>query len=976
MTGTPWGREAELSVLAGGLAAAASGAGRLLVVEGPAGIGKTTLLDAAAARAADHGMTVLRARGNPLEQDFAFGIARQVFAPVRATDGWAAICRGPAEPADRVLTADPPVTGHDVEAMYAAAHGLFWLTAHHAGRTPAVLCVDDVHWADAPSLRWLVGLARRIDELPIVAILAASTGEPAADPRILGELTATATPVRPRPLDPASAARLIGSALPGATPGFARACHAATGGNPFLLSVLLSEVRANGATPDDDGVTALGTGPDRVHRWVEQHLRRFPGGAVDLARALAVLGPAATLRHAAALAGLPVDRAAVLTDAMRASGLLSADAAPVLAHPIVATALYDGMGPGLRGVLHSRAARLLAATNAGDPERAALHLLHAEPVGDDFAIGLLRAAARHATSRGAPEVAVTFLRRALNEPPAERHTETAIRLDLALALAAGRQAGANELARRLVAGIDAPADRADAALRCGRALALTGDQPAAIDLYRLVLDRPAGVPPDTLARIEAEWAANAWTDSRTRPAAGALARARLATRSPAAPARPAAETPAARAAAETPATFAARPAAEISPAARAWQVDGPPELWRVAAVAEATFAGWPPGECLALLAPLLDTGALAAETDSLLPTAAAVMLTAGGHLDRALALADGMIADGRARGWPSTVAHGGFLRALALLPAGAVSEAATEARAALDFKIATGTTPAAAMLWALTPLIEALVEADRAAGAETVIASAGLGEPPAHALTAPMFLQSRARLRMAQGRPGPALDDLLDAAARWAELDISHPVLVCWPAGAVRAYLAMNRPDRARRTAETYLESALRTGAPEAIGAALRASALVSAGADRIALLERAVQATGDGPGRLQYAYALHDLGGALRRANRRGEAREPLRAALEIADAGGAARLAGRALAELRAAGARPRRTARHGMDALTDAERAVVGLATRGLTNRQISEQLTLSRRTVETHLAHAYQKLEIHSRAELAGVTASPR
>ena len=108
-----------------------------------------------------------------------------------------------------------------------------------------------------------------------------------------------------------------------------------------------------------------------------------------------------------------------------------------------------------------------------------------------------------------------------------------------------------------------------------------------------------------------------------------------------------------------------------------------------------------------------------------------------------------------------------------------------------------------------------------------------------------------------------------------------------------------------------------------------------------------------------------------LRRANRRAEARGPLRAALDLADAGGAARLARLALAELHAAGARPRRAALRGLDALTTAERQIAGLAAQGFTNRQIAERLALSRRTVETHLAHAYQKLDIRSRADLAGL-----
>jgi DNA-binding NarL/FixJ family response regulator len=126
---------------------------------------------------------------------------------------------------------------------------------------------------------------------------------------------------------------------------------------------------------------------------------------------------------------------------------------------------------------------------------------------------------------------------------------------------------------------------------------------------------------------------------------------------------------------------------------------------------------------------------------------------------------------------------------------------------------------------------------------------------------------------------------------------------------------------------------------------------------------------TADAPAQLQHAYALYDLGCALRRANHRTEARGPLRAALDLANTGGATRLASRSLTELHAAGARPRRTALRGPSALTTAEQQVARLAADGSTNRQIAQRLTLSRRTVETHLAHAYQKLDIRSRVELA-------
>jgi DNA-binding CsgD family transcriptional regulator len=933
VTGPLRGRDAELVELAGGLAAAAAGAGRLVVVEGPAGIGKTTLLRAATALARERGMAVLRARGNPLERDYSFGVARQAFAPLRAGPHWPEVCRGPAALADRVLSTALPEPASNTDAMYAATHGLYWLAVNQAERSPTVLFVDDAHWTDPPSLRWLVGLARSVEELPLTLVVAVRAGAPAADAGLVAELVACAAgpAVRLGPLDAGPAADLVRAALPAADPAFARACHAAAGGNPFLLTALLAHLRAERVPPDEGSVAALGTiGPSQVGRWVEQQLRRLPDGATALARALAVLGPAATLRHAAALAGVDAAAAAVLTDAMRATGILDASQGPgarasgralAMAHPIVATALYEGIGPGERGLWHARAARLLA---DGDPERAAPHLLRAHPTGDGSTVDLLREAAARANARGAPETAVTYLRRALAEPP-DAAADPLVRLDLALALAAVRGPGAAELARDVVARIDAPAARAEAALRCARALALAGDSEVAVALHRLVLDRPAGVPASTLARVAAELAAAAWTDSRTKHLAHAT----------------------------------------ISAA----RTDPPPlPLWRVNAALEATFAGQPAPECLALLAPALDGGILAGETDSLLPTVAGIVLVATGDLGRARDASEAVVTDAAARGWLSTVAHGRFMRAWALLPAGAVGDAAADARAALDFKLSSAT-PVAGVLWALAPLVDALVEADRPDAAEAAIRSAGVDVPPEHTLISAMFLQSRARLRLAQERPADAGTDLDEAAARFAELDISHPAIATWRADAVGVLLALDRRADATRLAREHLVLAERAGVPGALCAALRAGALLAPPGRRVELLERAVRVTADAPARLQHAYALYDLGCALRRANRRTEAREPLRGALDLADAGGAARLAARALIELHAAGARPRRTALRGPTALTTAERQVASLAANGYTNRQIAQRLTLSRRTIETHLAHAYRKLDIRSRAELA-------
>ena len=145
---------------------------------------------------------------------------------------------------------------------------------------------------------------------------------------------------------------------------------------------------------------------------------------------------------------------------------------------------------------------------------------------------------------------------------------------------------------------------------------------------------------------------------------------------------------------------------------------------------------------------------------------------------------------------------------------------------------------------------------------------------------------------------------------------------------------------------------------------------------ERVPLLERAVDLLAASPARLEHARALVDLGAALRRANRRADARAPLRRALELADRGGMRLLARRARDELHAAGARPRRRARRAPTRSPPPNTAWPRSPRDGRSNREIAEQLYITQRTVETHLTHAFQKLDITTRAELgARLEAAP-
>ena len=239
----------------------------------------------------------------------------------------------------------------------------------------------------------------------------------------------------------------------------------------------------------------------------------------------------------------------------------------------------------------------------------------------------------------------------------------------------------------------------------------------------------------------------------------------------------------------------------------------------------------------------------------------------------------------------------------------------------------------------------------------------------------PLLLQARARLRLAQLRPGCPRGRLrAGEQARGAE--ISSPVLADWRLAAVTALVTLGDRQTARALALEHLALAEAVGTASTYGAGLRAlAACLDVPAERVAQLERAVEVLASSPARLEHTRALVDLGAALRRSNRRADARVPLRLALDQAERGGMRLLARRAREELLAAGARPRRHVLTGPGSLTAAEARVARLAAEGHTNRAIAERLYVTERTVETHLTRAFDKLQISSRTALATALAEP-
>lgn len=169
----------------------------------------------------------------------------------------------------------------------------------------------------------------------------------------------------------------------------------------------------------------------------------------------------------------------------------------------------------------------------------------------------------------------------------------------------------------------------------------------------------------------------------------------------------------------------------------------------------------------------------------------------------------------------------------------------------------------------------------------------------------------------------------------------------------------------ARTLAEEMLAVATRWGVAGQTGSCLTVLGLVTGGDGGLQHMLHAVELLEQSPRRLDRARALIELGAALRRANSRSEARDRLHAGMELAHRCGAVPLAEQALDELRATGARPRKLKFTGVRSLTAQERRVADLAAAGMGNREIAQNLFVTRRTVETHLGHVYQKLGLSSR-----------
>lgn len=923
-------RERELSLLDQALNEAQRGNGRLVIVRGPAGIGKTALLASCRDLGNDSGMRVLGARAETIERNLPFGVARQLLrrlaeerAAAEELTGAASLSRAPLGiegGSDRGKADDP----------FASRHGLYWLTADIADEQPLLLTVDDAQWADVPSLLWLGFLARRVGEHPICLVLAVREEEE-VDPSLAAiEAEPAAQAVVPRPLSEDAVATMFADALgEEAVPDLVRTAHGATRGNPLWLSELMRALEIDGSEALGGVASGWQLASASMTRTVLMRMSQLSAGSTELARAVSVLGSDVNPSEAAALAGLgpaDADRAA---RALIRAGVLVDEGGLSFGHPIVREACYADLGSHGRESRHTAAARLLEERGAA-PERVAAHLLQIPDGAGRWIVPGLRHAADVAMARGAPDVAATYLRRALIEASGDDRVEILHALGRAEQRCFDFSASEHLLeAYRLAV----PGKRARLALDAAFALMTPLRVGDAIALLEETLAETHSGEREACLLLEATivadriWLGEAVGVPEELPAGETHGeRALLASLSAA------------------QATRAEPIEAALEMARRGWsdgllaEEEGPDSLPAGFAIG-AMMYGDAYEETIAWCTQRRDQARHHATATQYIMSVALRSYTQyrRGDIGEALADARELIAGGK----------GGTL---------AVSFVKEQA----------GSYPhPIAMIYLIDPLIEGgdLDELDSALDAWGLQGDI----PPKIGLDS--LLERRGKLRIARGDVERGLEDLLEAGRR-VDWNPNPAQFGSWRSHAGLALAGLGRREEARELIDEEAELARRVGLPRQIAINQRAAALIAEPTD-LRGLEEAANTAASASAKLEEARALTDLGAATRRSGKRVEARRILHHALDLATRCRAPVLSERARQELQATGGRVRRAALSGPESLTPSERRVATMAAEGRSNRQIAQELFLTVRTIEMHLSNAYTKLEIGSRRDLATV-----
>ena len=901
------GRGAEIAALERAIRTLAQGRGSVLVLEGPAGTGKTRLLEELVRRVPD----ARRARAVELDANLPLGVATRMLEESLRTHGigWR-----------RSRISGTTLAEAGAGPLYELAQAAIQLVARTG---PQVLVVDDAQWADRQSLELFAYLAGLAVDLPLLVAVGARPG-PARN--LLAPFGAApgAVSLTLADLSEDQASDLVRLLLPNATTELVEVCVRVSGGNPLLVHELTSAIAANGTAAHPETARRIeGMAPRTVTDGVLTRLGQIGSAAVELARAVAILGDGTSLRHAARLADLDADTAAGAADRLVQASILAQGPDLSFLHPLLSDAVLRDLGEFTRARRYRRAAQVVAADGLAD--RAGAHLLRAHPADDPTAVDLLRAAAAEALARGDAHTGARLLERALAEPPtaAER---PAVLIDLARAEAATGDVHALDHLEDSLSTLPGPPRRITVLDELSRLLYLRSDFRKGVQVAeRALADVPTGHPDHE--RLRATWLLSAGmlpeSHGRTLEITRQLAAAALQGQPP--------HDPDLRAIAALNLLCRGVPdcATELAAAALAGGLDvnGPGAGYALSVLAWA-------GQRNSLAAAAARVHREASEANSLLGMSLAAYWQGRAHLD------------------------GGDLAA--------ALESIRGARAAEELG------------WhAYRPLTAALLAEVRMEYGDLADAESAIRDVPADEVPNPLLCHLRGRLALAKG-DHPAAAAAFATAGEvlqnvWA---IDGPVVVPWRSGAALAALGTGERQRALELSAADVDLARADGIPVGLARTLRARGLVVGDEDGLALLREAAAAAAASESVLEQTHAGVELGAALRRSGARREARTILAEARERAESSGLGALAQRARDEQQASGARPRRVSLTGPAALTPSELRIARLAAAGATNQQIAAELHLSPKTVSWHLGAIFRKLAITRRQALAAALEGDR
>jgi DNA-binding CsgD family transcriptional regulator len=921
-----FGRSGETALLHDALERVGTGRGGLLVLTGEAGIGKTSLLGRLLGEANGRGYLTLVGRAREVEREWPFGAIADLVESTRAPAlaGVAAALR----PGENVAMADRSLTVAEalVEALEAEAmvNGV-------------VLALEDGHWADAGTVAVVARLARSVPALPVLLALTVRPTPARRDLQLtldaLAELGAVTVALGALAAD--AVAELVEQRF-GRPPSPRLRDHLATcGGNPFYVIELLTALEREAALHTAPDVVDLGSDvravPASARVALVRHLGFLPPDAYRVLQVAAVLGESFTAKDLAAVSGRPVtDLLVQLEDALRSELIVADGDRWAFRHDLVRQSLEEGLAPTARKALHHAAAEALERVGA-PPAVVARHLALGADSGDRRAIAGLRAAAAEAL-RSSISAGIELLQAALDlTGPTDPE-----RIDIITALldplnASGRADEAEALARSVLGAPVPAAQEAMIAHALASTLYAKGDMAAAIDVIAPLLDRPdvEGSPRAVLhSAVSVFSMLRLDLDSMVTHAAAAV-----------------------EAAATTDDHHAIGLAANttaMSLLSQARPREAHPHAIeaRDQRVAGGIYSWMTYNSAFTL-------SLVALEQDD---------------LDGAL----GMLANGRpeleACGNVSWLVQYSAVESLVPFVAGDLDRAEDVCRLAQQLPLDYGPRYQQGVRLGLLSLIA------RRRG-DVAAAAAHAEEAERHYLEhGPQLGIELAWLATALGKvdagdPTEALEILRLA---WALTDPLHVFVSLRILAPEVARLAHGRdPELGRRIADEAEEAARRNPVASMAGVAALVRALAHDDPDpaieAVGLLARS-------PRRLTTADAATDAVRLLRAAGRRDEARVHYELAREAYAAAGALgdldRL--RRTAGLRRTGA-PVARPTSGWDSLTRSEREVVALLQDGLTNRQIGDALGISRRTVETHLSHAFVKVGVTTRVQLAAEAA---